>query len=133
MQKNEPLMRAIFHRQFFTRTFVLLTLIFCVIVSGLSAQSNNDANDYDSNSFQKLELNFKVLDSNKIKTIIPEINIQKTNVICYRDSFWSDTVRLAYSLKNKNQWISFTTPFHHNVIPWDCKFINLDNKGQPEI
>jgi len=122
-------MTTVFHRQLLQQTVTFLLLIFGWTILGF-VQTDNDFDD--NNPFEHRQFHFTTLDSNKIKTIIPKINIQKTNAICYRDSYLADTIRLAYSIKDKNKWVSFATPFHNNVIP-GTQVINIDNKGQPEI
>ena len=115
-----------------TRLFLILTFL---ILTGFGhAQSDNDSlNNFfdDNNPFEIRQINFTILDSNKIKKVVKNINILKTNIICYRGSFWEDTIIIAYSFKDKNKWVSFNTPFHD--ITYDYKLINIDKKGQPEI
>jgi len=93
------------------------------------AQSDNDIDNPfdDTNPFEVRQLDFTVLDSNQIKIKVNDI--QNKSIVCYRDSL--GFIRIAYSLKNKNKWISFITPFYDLASYYEL--INIDNKGKPEI
>jgi hypothetical protein len=106
-------------------------LIFLSIVNLGHAQSDNNFDDDnsfdDTHPFEIRQLNVVILDSNQIK--IQVNTIQNKSIVCYRDSL--GIVRIAYSLSNKNKWISFETPFFN--ITSDFELINIDNKRKPEI
>lgn len=121
-----------------TKILRVIGLIFCIglhfLPVDLISQNEYYVTSYqDENPFEREVINYRVIDSADLKKIVPKINLLKTNVVCYRDSFWADTIKLAYPLNDKTKWISFVTPFAGGVIPNNYAMVELDKSGRKGI
>jgi hypothetical protein len=107
----------------------LFFLLFPGLISLLQAQQGTGYDD--ANPLEVRPIKYIRLDTNQIKSIfkIAYLNLNFKNVICYQDTIGKHTVRIAYQLKEKKQWISFPTPFMNPTT--DFKLIKINEKGPP--
>jgi hypothetical protein len=112
MEKSQDIIRSL---KGFKMTILRfwLGLFFSMYIFTLCGQSiPKDSSLYDDkNPFEVRKIEAQYFDSNQIKKIRPNVNIQRTNIIYYIDSSNGNKLRISYVFKSKNNWVSFLTPF----------------------
>jgi hypothetical protein len=111
----------------------IFTVVFFLLYGLVLTAQQDSASFHDGQPFGAKPLEYRWADSSVLvnSTTAHLKNVRVKNVLCIRDTGYNPTLRIAYKVPGKEQWIVFATPFINETN--DFRWVNIDNSGQPEL